>query len=172
MVQRDFTTFGHTPSVRCPTYLGLQLWKSRATVPSTWCGFCSTRPRAGPARRVSVALTNRGELWRQVCGGGSHLRQSAALGISPAPSFASASSQRAQKLGLRFSPIRLFQKSFKRRFSRCQFSSTIFRMIVLRMADCHRGNGSGQCRSVRCATTTLRTKLRHGVRWRTGHVRG
>jgi len=40
--------------------------------------------------------------------------------------------QRAQKLGQRFSPMRLFQKSFKRRFSRCQFSSTIFRMIVLR----------------------------------------
>jgi hypothetical protein len=40
--------------------------------------------------------------------------------------------QRAPTLGVRFSPMSLFQKSFKRRLSRCQFSSTIFRMSALR----------------------------------------
>jgi hypothetical protein len=35
-------------------------------------------------------------------------------------------------LGLRLPPMRVFQKSFKRRRKRCQFSSTIFRMFALR----------------------------------------
>jgi hypothetical protein len=42
--------------------------------------------------------------------------------------------------------MRLFQESFKLRFSRCQFSSIISHDRSS-MDDCHRGNACGQCRS-------------------------
>src|SRR6185312_14463602 len=51
-----------------------------ATVPSIWCGFCATPPRAGPARRVASRYYQSWGSYGGRFAGGSHLRQSAALG--------------------------------------------------------------------------------------------
>jgi hypothetical protein len=79
MVQPESTTFGHTPSVRCPTYLGLQLG-SRELGFLPLVRILQRSPASWADKARSVALLAIVGNYGGKFAGGTHLRQSAVLG--------------------------------------------------------------------------------------------